>query len=136
MANTHPDIGANTALLKSYMTIARDYVKRIDHKANLLADRLGLQLTADHGSDVTAIRQNGVYNLTYGVSEKTSRDTYTMTGLVEALERAPLDGAEIAEIFIALNKFADSLKTDCDALLSMVKDLRENGGDNSRVSRG
>jgi len=133
MANTHPDIGDNTALLKSYMTIARDYVKRIDHKANLLADRLGLRLTADQGSGVTAIRQNGAYNLTYGVPEKTSRDTYTMTGLVEALERAPLDGAEIAEIFIALNKFADSLKTDCDALLSMVKELRENGDDTSGV---
>jgi len=123
------NIGTNVMLLKSYMSIADEYIKRIDDKVNILAIRLGLQPEVsgiDIGNNATVKRQSNICEMACETLEKTKQFTYTTTGLADILEEVPIDNTEIADIFIALHEFAITIKTHCDALFSMVNDLQEN----------
>jgi len=139
MAYIYPNnIGANAMWVKSYMKIVNEYIKKIDDKVDIVAIRLGLQSVLDgieDGNNATVKRQSNICNPACETPENTKRLTYTTTGLADISEKAPIDGTEVADFFIALREFIATIKIDCDVLLSMVKKLQKDEGSSDGLLR-
>jgi len=132
------NIGVNTTLLKAYVNIANEHIKKIEHKVNMLAAGLGLQSMANGNiaRNSAAIKcQSDACNLVCETHEKTKGATYTTTGLVNILEKLPTDSSEVFNSLIALQEFVAAMKNIYKEMLSLADNLQEKKNSFSEISQ-
>jgi len=122
------DISMKTAQIMAYINVAHGLIKRIDDRVNILASRLGLQsMVGESISNNSTIvkHQTKTCSQVYKTCEKTNVFTHTMPELADILKELPADRSEVINGLIVLRKFAATMKTNYDEMLSLMNKFQE-----------
>jgi len=122
------DASMKTAQIKAYINVAHEYIKRIDDRVNVLASRLGLQSMEGEiiNNNSTIVKhQTNTCSQVYKTCGKTNGFTHTMPELADILKELPADRSEVINSLIVLRKFAATMKTNYDEMLSLMNKFQK-----------